>query len=238
MEVKRGRLCLSQGQATQARSQSDRRVRNEAKQHKKPTAGVRNLRKAGEYPMSRNFRYGVKFVGYIAEILALENGKEIEHATLDFVSGSVSLMAADALVLVPRRADLMSFVASLPGHADRLTELLCRSTSHVAAEFSGNLIIISAGATLNQVIRQLAKRCSETEQVIEQAERIGMQIQRRPYSEYIDHLKKTGITRVISYGVGIFENGTLSYRPDEREFYVTRMDENRFAVGGTPPRHH
>ena len=188
--------------------------------------------------MSRNFRYCVKFVGYIAEILALENGKEIEHATLDFVSGSVSLMAADALVLVPRRADLMPFVASLPGHADRLTELLCRSTSHVAAEFSGNLIIISAGATLNQVIRQLEKRCSETEQVIEQVERIGMQIQRWPYSEHIDHLKETGITRAISYGVGIFENGTLSYRPVRGEFHVTRMDENTFAVGDTPPQNH
>jgi hypothetical protein len=59
-----------------------------------------------EYPMSRIFRYGVKFVGYSAEIVALKNGKEIEHATLNFVSGSVSLVAADAFVVVPRRADL------------------------------------------------------------------------------------------------------------------------------------
>ena len=185
--------------------------------------------------MSRNFRYCVKFVGYIAEILALENGKEIEHATLDFVSGSVSLMAADACVLVPRRADLMPFVASLPDHADRLRELLCRSTSRVEVNFSGNRIAISAGATLNQVVLQLEKRCSETEQVIEQAERIGVQIQRWPYSEYIDHFEKTGIWRVISYGVGIFENGTLSYCPDGRVLYARRVGKNTFAV--TPPRH-
>src|SRR5262249_19054114 len=117
-------------------------------------------------------------------------------------------------------------------------ELLCRNTSHVEVDFSGNRIVISAGATLNQVIRQLAKRGSETEQVIEQAEHIGMQIQRWPYSEHIDQLKKTGIARVISYGVGIFEDGTLSYRPDRREFYVTRMGGNRFEVSDTPPLHH
>jgi hypothetical protein len=188
--------------------------------------------------MSRAFRFVVTFAGYSADIVALKNGKAIDYAMLDFISGSVRLTVAGASVLVPRRADLKPFVASLPGHADRLRELLCRSTSRVQVDFSGNLISISAGATLNQVIRQLAKRCSETEQVIEQAERIGMEIQRWPYREYIDHLKKTGICRVISYGVGIFENGTLSYRPDGRECYVTPMGENRFEIGLTPPRYH
>jgi len=53
--------------------------------------------------MSGIVKYGVKFVGWIAKIVAPKNGKEIEHATLDFVSGSVSLMATDACVL--RRFD-------------------------------------------------------------------------------------------------------------------------------------
>jgi hypothetical protein len=43
--------------------------------------------------VSKVSRFGVAFVGYTANIFGLKNGREIEYATLDFVSGCAILKA-------------------------------------------------------------------------------------------------------------------------------------------------
>ena len=45
-------------------------------------------------------------------------------------------------------------------------------------------------------------RFLEIEQVLEQAEKIGSEIKRRPYSEYIDGIEKTGCCQVEVHGIG------------------------------------
>jgi hypothetical protein len=60
-----------------------------------------------------------------------------------------------------------TFISELPKHVGRLPERQSRGgNDEIKLVCGGNEIIILAGAEIDQVIRQLTKRCSEAEQVM------------------------------------------------------------------------
>ena len=60
----------------------------------------------------------------------------------------------------------------------------------------------------------MTQRFKKVQQVLEQAEEMGLHIKRRPYSEYIDEIARTGIARVEAFGFALFIEGKLIFRPD------------------------
>ena len=54
-------------------------------------------------------------------------------------------------------------------------------------------------------------RFLEIEQVLEQTEKIGSEIKRRPYSEYIDGIEKTGRCQVEVHGIALYVDGRLDF---------------------------
>jgi hypothetical protein len=58
------------------------------------------------------------------------------------------------------------------------------------------------------------------EPILEQAERVGSEIKRPPYDDYIDGSAKTGIYRVVSYGDAFFVDGELTYHPERRTVLI------------------
>jgi hypothetical protein len=67
-------------------------------------------------------RYGVKFVGYSAYVIARKYGRDVEYATLGFVTGAAFMKADGGWVTVPKRIDLKPFLESLPKLANELQE--------------------------------------------------------------------------------------------------------------------
>jgi hypothetical protein len=136
------------------------------------------------------------------------------------------------MVVVQKRADLSAFVDDLPKHARGLRQSCGENITESNLACRENELFISASADIDQVIRQLAKRRSEAEQVMKQAEAIGLQIKRRPYAEYIEYIRETGISRVEVHGFGVFEHGKLFFHPERRELAVRSTEsENAFIVG-------
>jgi hypothetical protein len=182
--------------------------------------------------MPREAQYGVKFVGYSAYVIARgKYGREIEYATLDFVSGAASMHADGGWVLVPKRIDLEPFLKSLPEIANELRDR-CHRDGELSQQTAGlaettgtadEMITLSCGLNTISVapctkttkfIRQVTQRFTEVEQVLKQAEEIGLQIKRRPYSEYIDEIAETGLSRVEAFGFALFIDGKLIFQPD------------------------
>jgi hypothetical protein len=193
---------------------------------------------AGELEMRNSLQLGVKFVGYRAMIVALENGTtEVNYAFLDFVTGSVTLVARNAMAYASTLSELVPFVASLPRQARHLRNMQNQSTSRFTdVEFGGNKVSIETNANVTQAIRDLLKRCSIIEDVLRQAHYVGKQIQRRPYEEYVAEIAATGVCRVVSHGWGLFENGKLSFYAEWREALVRSVDANTMSVKPvTPP---
>jgi hypothetical protein len=185
--------------------------------------------------MGKDLRFGVKFIGYSAEVIALKGGNEIDYATIDFVSGAVILKAEHGYVMTPKRIDLAPFVASLPQHVDELRASLnaCATdeTDHyVELAVGENLIKLRATAEIDRVIKQLRKRCSEVEEALRQVEEIGSRIKRRPYDEFIEEIGSTGISGVELYGWGMFQKGRLSFRPERRTLLVKPVGPTQFEV--------
>jgi hypothetical protein len=69
---------------------------------------------------------------------------------------------------------------------------------------------------MSRFIRQITKRFTEIEQVLDQAEQIGSRINRRPYSEYVDEIGRTGRAAVECHGVALFVGGKLVFYPDHQ----------------------
>jgi hypothetical protein len=69
---------------------------------------LRQLHK--ESAMPHEPRYGVKFVGYSANVIARKNGRDVEYARLDFVSGAAFMRADGGWVTVPKPIDLKPFL--------------------------------------------------------------------------------------------------------------------------------
>jgi hypothetical protein len=57
------------------------------------TNAPRAVRQLQESTKPRAPRYGVKFVGYSADVIARKYGRDVEYAVLDFVSGAASMNA-------------------------------------------------------------------------------------------------------------------------------------------------
>ena len=207
--------------------------------------------------MPRAPRYGVKFVGYLADVIARKYGRDVEYAGLDFVSGAASMHADGGWVIVPKRIDLKPFLESLPKLANELQEALLRQRNGelsqkatgvperggaddmVSVSFGPNAVSVAPGTVINRFIKQLTKRFIEIEQVLEQAEEIGLRIKRRPYSEYLDGIDKTGICRVESHGFALFADGRLIFYPNYQVVLVKWQGSNLFQVfpweGPSPP---
>ena len=197
--------------------------------------------------MPREPRYGVKFVGYSADVIARKYGRDVEYAMLDFVSGAAFMRADGGLVTVPKRIDLKPFLESLPKLANELQEALLRQRNgelsqqttgvseragaaddRISVSFGPNTVLVAPGTVINRFIRQLTKRLVEIERVLEQAEEIGLRINRRPYSEYVDEAGKTGICRVEYHGYALFFGGRLIFYPSYQVVLVKAHEGNVF----------
>jgi len=182
--------------------------------------------------MPRKAQYGVKFVGYSAYVIARgKYGREVEYATLDFFSGAASVHADGGWVLVPKRIDLEPFLKSLPKIANELRDR-CHRDGELSQQTAGlaeptgaaddmirlsygqNTVSVAPSTKITRFIRQVTKRFREFEQVLEQAEEIGLRIKRRPYSEYIGEIAETGISRVEAFGFALYVDGKLIFQPD------------------------
>jgi len=49
----------------------------------------------------------------------------------------------------------------------------------------------------------------------------------RPYADHLDETEKTGISRVVSYGVAYFVDGKLAYYPERETVLVKPMADGR-----------
>jgi hypothetical protein len=160
--------------------------------------------------------YGVKFVGYAAYVYALESGHEVHCATLDFVCGAASVCTDGGLVMAPSRCDLGECVRTLPQFAHELRQLQngAVSTGNISLSHRQDTVWIAADVEVNSFIQQITKRFIEVEEVLAQADKIGLRIKRRPYQDFIDEIEETGIVRCEIHGGGLFVNGKLLFYPD------------------------
>jgi hypothetical protein len=216
--------------------------------HSRDTDFVAALRPVNILPeestLLRIAQYGVKFVGYSAYVMARKYGREIQYATLDFISDVASMHANGGWVMVDNRVDLGPFLRNLPNLASELEQLLCRHVAQALEEgentgTAGDMITLSKGQNevciapdtdVNKFIRQITKRFFEVKPVLDQAYEIGSRIKRRPYSEYLDEIKKTGIAGVESHGFGLFIDGKVSFYPDYQVAFVRPTGERTFEV--------
>jgi hypothetical protein len=131
---------------------------------------------------------------------------------------------------VPKRAALSSAVADLPRSIDQLKSLAKSVTpdsdGHQVELRGGEVTIwLNRGADLERFVDQIARRYRAVEPILEQAEKVGSEIKRPPYADYIDEIAKTGVARVVSYGVAFFVDGKLAYYP-ERQVLLIKPTEN------------
>jgi hypothetical protein len=182
--------------------------------------------------MAHKVQYGVKFVGYSAEVI--KKGCEAAYASLDFITGH-AFVRADQGWISAKRADLGSFVRSLPKLITELQRRLCqrsdetdysRRSAMVRISFGENEIYAAPEVDLRKFIRQITKRFLEIEAVLEQAELVGSRIKRRPYGEYVDEIGMTGVCRVEVHGTGLYVNGQLIFYPDYQVVFMKpHLDE-------------
>jgi hypothetical protein len=98
----------------------------------------------------------------------------------------------------------------------------------ITLSFGENEICVAPGADLTKFIRQIVKHASEVQHVLEQAEKIGSRIKRRPYSEYLDEIEETGLARVESHGFGLFVDGKLIFHPNHQVAFVRPQGADLF----------
>ena len=173
--------------------------------------------------------YGVRFVGYGADIIARKGNAT--YAKLDFVTQSVHVFAVGGFVSVQYRLGLSSVVADLPLCIEEL-KLLMKTDEPSDNDFvklERGLAIICIGRTADagRFVRQITQRYrEEIEPILDQAEKIGSGINRPPYADYIEEIRKTGSCRVVFYGAAFFIDGKLEYRPERRTIIAKSSAEN------------
>jgi hypothetical protein len=187
--------------------------------------------------MAHNAKYGVKFVGYSAYVV--RKGHEGEYAVLDFVTGRASVIADLYLGWVSsKRADLGAFVRNLPTLSTELQQRLrsdpsfsfTRGRETVCMSCGENEICADPETEVRKFIQQITKRFLQIEAVLEQAELVGSRIKRRPYGEYIDEIRKTGLCRVEAFGFGLYLDGKLTFYPNYQVALVKPVGANVFEV--------
>lgn len=165
--------------------------------------------------------HGVKFIGYIAQIVAIKTGGDVDCAVVDFISGATTLQAEGGHVMGANSAELATVIADLPLYVDKLKELKSPGDgSHINLVCGENNISVSYAADIDCFFKQITQRYSEIKQMLPQIEAIGSRIERRPYSEYLDELAKTGIARVVLHGYGVFADGQFSFYPENRTLLI------------------
>jgi hypothetical protein len=174
--------------------------------------------------------YAVQFIGYSARIIAREGNTD--YASLDFVSGTAALFAHDGHLIVPSRTALSSAVGDLPNCIDELKSLVESDTpdsdGHRVELRSGQLSIrINRGADIERFVSQIAQRYRAIKAILEPAEKLGSEIERPPYADYLDEIEKTGISRIVSYGVAYFVDGKLAYYPERETALIKPMADGR-----------
>jgi hypothetical protein len=174
--------------------------------------------------------YAVRFIGYSAWIIAREGNTT--YAELDFVSDMAGVFADDGHLSVPRRASLSSAVADLPRSVDQLKSSVKSDTpdsdGHQVELRGGEVRIwFNRGADVERLVSQFARRYRAIEPILEPAEKIGSEINRPPYAEYIDEIEKTGVSRVVSYGVAYFVDGKLAYCPERQTLLIKPGEDGR-----------
>ena len=141
---------------------------------------------------------------------------------LDFLTDYVSINADGGHVLA-KRTNLRPFTESLPSLAGELRELCCQRATqtlapaevsaptseqaHITLSRDGSKVIVNLKTDVDKFIRQITRLFIEIEKVLEQAARIGSGIKRRPYSEYIEEIAKTGFAQVEAHGSALFLDG-------------------------------
>jgi hypothetical protein len=132
--------------------------------------------------------------------------------------GVTSLYVSGGHVMVPNRCALGPYIASLPARLDDLNEISKQSMtgrpdSYTELTHRDNQIHIALGDDPKKVIRRLANRLRQIEPVLKHADTVGSQIERRPYSEYIDEIRATDLAKPKVHGVGVFYNGKFIFHP-------------------------
>jgi hypothetical protein len=133
---------------------------------------------------------------------------------------------------VPNRAALSSAVGDLPLCIDELKSLVRSvepdSGGHRIELRGGEVSIwINRGADVEGFVSQIARRYRAIESILEQAEKVGSEIKRPPYADYLDEIEKTGISRVVSYGDAFFVDGKLAYYPERETALIKPMADGR-----------
>jgi len=200
--------------------------------------------------MTSRVQYGVTFVGYSANVIARKYTRETNYASLDFVTGGALVHAETGFVAVPVLTELGPFLRSLPGRASQIRQLLQQAAEGKLTEHSElysvtssptminirrgeSVIAFAPGTHLARFIKEATKRFLEIDQVLTQAQQIGSQIKRRPYSEYIEEIEKTGISRVEGHGFGLFVHGRLIFHPKYEVALVKHVGERSFQIEST-----
>ena len=88
-------------------------------------------------------------------------------------------------------------------------------------------ICVNRGADVERFVSQLARRYRAIEPILEPAEKLGSEIERRPHADHLDEIAKTGVSRVVSYGVAFFVDGKLAYYPERQTVLMKPMAEGR-----------
>src|SRR3984957_5137844 len=123
--------------------------------------------------------YAVRFIGYSASIVARRENAEC--ASLDFVSGAAGLCTNEGFLFVTTRAALSSAVAELPSCVDELKSLVKAALPSDGRQVElrrGEVVIyVNRGADVERFVRQLARRYRAIDPILEQAERVGSEIE-------------------------------------------------------------
>jgi len=185
--------------------------------------------------------FAVRFIGYSADVIARKGNAT--YANLDFVSGCTGLFADDGWLLVPKRSDLGAFIADLPLCVDKLKALAESATrtsdkARIEMHCGEGEISLNRGADIDGFVRQITQRYRQIGPILEQAEKIGSGIKRPPYSDYIDEIARTGLSRVVFYGDAVFIDGKLLYRPERHTFFVepTKAEQKFMVTPASIPR--
>jgi hypothetical protein len=191
-------------------------------------------------------KIGVQFVGYSAWV-RMENSRTDPLATLDFVSGCVTLhaTASSGFILVNDLDHLATAVESISAStpelrrlvgdpaqtdkfaSDKATERLHNFLKFARDEFE---VSIAAGANVGRFVKQITSRRAELQDVLQQAAQIGSGITRRPYAEHINGIKKTGLCEVEYHGFAMLVDGQLLFKPDYQVTFVRQEGPNLLEV--------
>jgi hypothetical protein len=138
-----------------------------------------------------------------------------------------------------KRADLGPLVRSLPDLKSELQALLSQQSARGLEEKDANMVNLSRGqnticiavhTNVKKFIRQVTKRFFEIEQVLEQAEKIGSEIKRRPYSEYLAEIGKTGVAQVEYHGFALYIDRRLIFYPNHRVAFIKMHAPNLYEA--------